>query len=328
MSAADNISISALATRVGLSAATVSRVLNHRRGIGADTRRRVLEAAREAGFRPRVSVRPTTVAVVMDHVPETISSGSGFVEALVLRVAHALARHQLAVEVFTGGNLDVLPRRFADGVLAIAWEPATLAALKRLDNTPVVIFNRPEVGEFSNVIMDDAEAGRMAARHLIEHGHTRLGFLASKEDRETVERLEGFRAAVLAAGLELPPDRIGITRFLAPYSTVQRLVRSGATGMFIATETLSMEVPYLCAEAMRLSVPEELSLIGFSTASAMKFYRPPMTLIAAPVSAMADAAVKMLDELIRGPRDAPRLERLAPELVIRDSVMRLNANAS
>jgi LacI family transcriptional regulator len=316
------VSIGDLAEQVGVSTATVSRVMNNRYGINDGTRQRVLNAAREAGFRPRVATRLTTIGIVMDQVPEAGFTGLGLVEDLTVRVAAAVARHQFAVEIFTSGNLNVLSRRFLDGVLAIAWEAPTLAAIRQLKNVPVVIFNRPEVTECSRVLTDGAAAGRLAARHLMNHGHTRLAFLGDKLDLETVQRLDGFQRCVVEAGLEFSEASVGMMRYLPAYSTLKRLLRDGYTGMFLSTERLTAEVPYLCAEALRVLVPQDLSLVGLEVAAAMRFYRPPMTLVTHPVAKMADAGVNMLESMIASSDFTPRTEILEPELVIRDSVSR------
>lgn len=312
-------SITDIAGQLGVSVATVSRVLNNRHGIQARTRKRVLDAAREMGFKPRVSSRPTTIGIVMDLVGEP-SQQVGLIDALTVRVAAALAQHQFAVEIFTAGNRESLHRRLVDGVLAIAWEPDTLATLRALQNVPAVIFNRPEVPECSQVLMDDVLAGRMAARHMIEHGHRNLGFMTTGMGIAARQRLEGFRAAIVEAGLELPERRVGMTRFLPPYSTVQQMLRSGVTGIFLSNESLTAEVPYLAAEALQTPIPTLLSVVGVEIASAMRFSRPPMTLIAHPVARMADTAVEMLREMIATGDYTPRTVHLEPELIVRDSV--------
>ena len=316
------ISIHDLAKRVGMSAATVSRVMNNRHRVNDQTRQRVLEAAREAGFRPRVSSRATTVGVVIDWAPEFLEVGGGLVQALALGVSAALAHHRLAVEIFTRGNLGTLQSRFLDGVLAIAWEPESLAAITALENVPAVIFNRPEYPTLSNVQLDEVEVGRLAARHLIERGHTHLGVIYTDNAQVNLSRLDGYRQEMAAAGLSLPHDHVGSTLVLPSYATVQRLLRAGVTGLFMMTDELTAEVPYLCGEVMQMSLPKDLSLVGVGLAASMKYSRPPMTLIAPPYVAMADAAVSLLNDLI-GSQDRTRREIvLKPELVVRDSVTR------
>src|SRR5690606_34261032 len=105
------------------------------------------------------------------------------------------AHHQLVVETFTAGNLSALRRRFVDGVLAIAWEPETMDVLARLQNVPVAIFNRPEYPAFSNIQIDDHQVGRLAAEHLMEHGHRKVALVGNRMDDETRRRLQGFREA-------------------------------------------------------------------------------------------------------------------------------------
>lgn len=325
MTQSKNMSLTSLADRVGVSPATISRVLNNREGIGASTRKRVLDAAREYGYRPRVAVRQTTVALVMDKAGESKITGGGFVESLTLGIVEALARHRVVVETFTAGNLDTLPDRFVDGVLAVAWKEETLSLLQSLDKVPVVILNRPDEPLLNNIQIDNEQIGRMAAECFIAHGHRRVGLIANRWDLETESRVAGYRKALFAAGSELPEQAIHLSHTVSPIHAVHRLRAEGYTGVFVSCEHLSMEIPFLCCEVMGIEIPRELSIIGFGVATAMKFHRPPMTLVAPPVEKLADTAVNVLTSLIGEDMVPPSQTVLEAELILRSSVAPLHS---
>jgi LacI family transcriptional regulator len=314
------ISIVDLAARVGLSAATVSRVLNQRAGISQATRQKVLDAAREAGFRPRVATRQTTIGIVIDYVSPEL--GLGMVDALHKHLITELGRHAFAIEVFTGGYLDALPNRFLDGILAVAWVPATLTLLESLD-VPVVIFNRPERTALHGIALDAEATGYLAGRHLIEQGHRRIGFIGWKPTPEREAQVAGLRRAAAESGLEIPDACIAFTHLRPPIAVLQGLLAQGITGLMTEGEQLTTEIPYLAGDVLKLSLPRDLSLVGWGIDVALKHYRPPMTIVSPPVARMTKMAVELLSHIMsQGIRDR-QLQLVPPELIVRDSVARL-----
>lgn len=122
-------SIYKIAERAGVSASTVSRVLNQRSGIGSATREAILEHARAVGFRPRMKARQRTVAVVTDR--NRFSSYGGFVTCLLSSLVEALSQVDVAVELVTEHNRGRLSERLIDGVIAMAWDGETLERLRK-----------------------------------------------------------------------------------------------------------------------------------------------------------------------------------------------------
>jgi len=111
-------SIYDLAEQTGLATSTISRVLNQRGRISMQTRQRVLAAAREAGFKPRMSARQTAVAVVVDRI--RYSSYGGFTSALLTHLIEQLAEEKVTAEVYTEASVANLGSRFIDAVIAMS----------------------------------------------------------------------------------------------------------------------------------------------------------------------------------------------------------------
>lgn len=184
----------------------------------------------------------------------------------------------------------------------------------------MVIFNRPDNPQFSNIQVDDRLVGQLAASHLLAHGHERLAVVADRLDAETRARIAGFSEALAEAGVAFGDSAVSLTRSMPPLSTVQRLCRSGITGLFVLNEHLSMEIPFLCARALQIRVPDALSIVGVGVEAAMRYHNPPMTLVSPPVGDMARAALDLLNEGITRRTCEPRSAVLQPRLVVRDSV--------
>ncbi len=313
------ISIYQLAQQLGVSTTTISRVLNGREGIGQATRQRVWEAARASGFRPRMAVRQRTVGVVQDFVPEHFMGMQ--LSSLNIGVDRALTEKNFSIETFGTHNIDSITDRYLDAVLAIAWEPKTIQTLKQLSQTiPVVIFNRPEIIEFSSVNMDCKQGGKLAAQHFWSKGHRRIGMMATKPTDETLAYAAGMKQYIESQGGSFHEDHVAYNFFRSSLAPLKRLLAQDITGIFLPNSELTYEVPYLSMEGLNLSIPEDLSLIGMDANPALQFYRPPMTVLSEPLNDMAMKGIDLLQESIDQPDRRPTHTTLDYQLIVRESV--------
>tara|TARA_Y100000589_G_scaffold326987_2_gene367913 strand:+ start:407 stop:1381 length:975 start_codon:yes stop_codon:yes gene_type:complete len=319
MTQSQPISIYQLAQKLGVSTTTISRVLNGREGIGQATRQRVWEAARASGFRPRMAVRQRTVGVVQDYVPEHFMGTQ--VSTLNISVDKALTEKKFSIETFGTHNIESITERYLDAVLAIAWEPKTLDVLRALSQTiPVVIFNRPEIQEFSTVCTNHKQGGQIVAQHLWEQGHRHIGMMATKPSMEQQAYQTGMRQYIESQGGTFNEDHVAYNFFRSSLAPLKRLLSHKITAIFMPNSELTYEVPYLCMEGMNMAIPEDLSLVGMDANPALQFYRPPMTVLTEPLNDMAIAGIDILQQHIDNPNLKPQKMVLDHQLVIRESV--------
>jgi DNA-binding LacI/PurR family transcriptional regulator len=323
-------SIYHLADELGVSASTVSRVLNQRGGIGVATRRRVLERARAAGFRPRMTARQRTVAVVVDRYQ--YAAFGGFVPCLLSSLVQALSKHALAVELVTEHNRSRLDERLIDGVLAMAWDDATIDAVRRLrGDVPVVTLNRMDVPQFSAVSTDHRRDGEMAVDYLAARGHRRVAMVVEERDNwGSRQRIEGFvgrlRELGLLAASEGEQAVVASTEHQPMYGLLRRLLAGTdprPTGIFVANENMGLEATYIVRDVLGLRVPQDLSLIGMESPHVSQFLSPPLTAIAQPLDQLAERSLSVLLERLDGGRDRdeePVRVVLQNSLVERESV--------
>jgi len=311
-------SIYELAEETGVSASTVSRVLNNRGRISTDTRRKVLSAARRARFRPRMVPRDTTIAVVMDRV-RFVTFG-GFVACLLTHVLDELARHSVSVEVYTEHNFGTLHDRFVDGVLAMTWDADTVAELRKLQQVPVVLFNRLDVPEFSAVATDHYAGGRAVAEYLLDRGHRRIAFLAEERDWGAQQRLKGYRDALTERSCELPNELVAFSEHQPLYGLLPRLIARGPTAMFLAGEDIALESSYILREVLGVEVPRQISVVGLENVKVSQFVTPPHTALAQPLDKIAGEALRLLLEHIRSGDLTPVHRTLDNQLIERESV--------
>ena len=319
-------SIYHLAEELGVSPSTVSRVLNQRGGIGTATRQRVLERARAAGFRPRMTARQRTVAVVVDRYQ--YAAFGGFVPCLLSSLVQALSKHALAVELVTEHNRARLDERLIDGVLAMAWDDATIDAIRRLpQGVPVVTLNRMDVPGFSAVATDHRHDGALAVDYLAARGHRRIAMVVEeRENWGSRQRVEGFLSRLRELGLEGGEQAVASTGHQPMYGLLRRLSSTlGPTAIFVANENLGLEATYILRDVLGLRVPQDLSLVGMESPHVSQYLSPPLTAIAQPLDQLAERSLEVLLGHLDGGHREPVRVTLTNRLIERESVATLAA---
>ena len=325
------VTIAAIAVAAGVSVPTVSRVLNGRSDVSAATRSRVEQLLREHGYQRRNSRQPGR-AQVLDVVFDELDS-SWAVELIrgVAGVAHAAGAGTVVTAVHRDQTATLqwlrnLRTRACDGVVFVLSEvisPVHLQ-LRRLQ-IPVVVVDpsgRP-VAEVATVGATNWAGGLSATEHLIGLGHRRIGVVAGPRTLSCSRaRLDGYRAALSAAGIPLDPGLIAQGNFQheSGYTAGGRLLdlAEPPTAVFATSDQMALGV---CEAARRrgLRVPADLSVTGFDDLPEARWSSPPLTTVRQPLAEMGGLAAHTVLRLARGETlQAPRIE-LATELVVRES---------
>jgi DNA-binding LacI/PurR family transcriptional regulator len=268
-----------VARHSGLSVATVSRVLNDMPIVSADTRDRVRRAVDELGFRRSATARSLslgrsqTIGVVAPFftTPSVVERLRGISERLV---QHGYDLMLFDVET-PGQRADAL-RDFAqrdrvDGLLVISLPLSDdeVHALRQ-DDLPVVLVDIGHPG-LPHVVIDDVRGGELAAGHLIERGHRRIGFIGDLPANpfgftSSERRREGFRRALLAAGIDRAAEleRLGVHGRESARALARELLGPGdrPTAIFAASDVQAFGA-LEAADALGLRVPEDVAVIGF-----------------------------------------------------------------
>lgn len=315
---------------------TVSRALNpHTRGlVNEETAARVLAAADQLAYRPNSMARglktsrSMTIGVLIPDLTNPLFP------PIVLGVEDRLARDGYTpLLVNTGSDparerasIDAMLARQVDGLIAatarLDIEPLAVAMAAGL---PLVLVNRTfEDGSISACTVDDRKGSELAVRHMIELGHVRLGYVAGPQNVSTGHRrYVGFTAAMAAAGLALPPERVsyaGSFTESAGAHACAAVLRAdpGVTAIITANDRLAIG----CYDALTetdLRCPEDVSIIGFNDMMFIDRLRPPLSSVRVPQREIGSAAADLLLEQIANADAAPREVMLEPELVVRGS---------
>ncbi len=311
-------SIYDLAKQTGLATSTISRVLNQRGRISMETRQRVLAAARDAGFKPRMSARETAVAVVIDRIQ--FSTNGGFTASLLTFLIEQMAEKGVAVEVYTEMSVLRLGSRFIDGVIAMSWDNATVAQLSRLKGVPIVIVNRLDLDDFSAVASDHYQGGRLVGECLVRNGHTRIAFLGEERDWGANQRIKGLSDAMSAEGSELLPELVAFTQHRSVSDALDQLLTSKPTALFLAGEDLALEGTFLLTNQFGIKIPEAMSVVGLESAKVSRFTHPPLTTLSQPLGEIARCALELVVEQVEQGGSQPSRVVLENVIIERGSV--------
>jgi DNA-binding LacI/PurR family transcriptional regulator len=324
-----------VAKQAGVSEATVSRVLNGKPGISDATRATVLTALDVIGYERPTHLRVRRARMVGLVVPELQNP---IFPALAEVVGGALAQRGFnAVLCTRTGSMseseyvDMLLERqvsgmvFAGGQYAEADAPHEHYARLLKLRLPVVLVNAAaEHLDFPRVSTDDAVAMEQAYGHLASLGHERIGLIIGPPDHVPSRRkLAAFQAvAALAAesGGAHTGELVERTMFSLEggHAAATRLIRHGATGIVCASDPLALGA-IRAARRAGLSVPADISVVGYDDSAFMNCTDPPLTTVRQPIEAIGRAAVAMLTSQIEGAAIPAEELFFEPELVARGS---------
>jgi DNA-binding LacI/PurR family transcriptional regulator len=320
-----------IARLAGVSAPTVSKVLNGRTTVAPETRAHVQDLLREHGYQARrkaAKLSPLVELVFHELV--------GIYPVDILRgVRRIAAEHQLAVVVSESqgrqtpgmGWLEGVLSRRPTGVIPVfsdlsAQQRAQLAAvgipLVVLDPNGVPSEDVPSVGATNWI------GGLSATRHLLELGHRRIAVITGPPwALSSRARLDGYRAALDAAGVPVDPTLIreGAFEISDGVNHTNELLRLSdpPTAIFALNDGMAIGV-YHAASLAGLRVPDDLSVVGFDDYQPLdQWLAPPLTTVRQPLTEMGAAATRMVIELSQGTTPQPRRLEVATELVVRAS---------
>ncbi len=323
-----------VAVRAGVSQPLVSQVIGGSTSVRvADaTRERILRAAEELGYRPNVIAR----ALVQSRsyslgliVPDLYNPFFADVVAGVDRVATEEGYAMLlcsAGTVSATRHVEALRSRQIDGIIIDAVGAASLYAAA-LAGVNTVLIDEPST-ELLSVTSDATEAGRLAARHLLELGHTRLGVIGPAADVWAFRMRErGFLQTLRAADLRVESEHL---RRANPTAAAGRAAmrallaqRGRPSAVFCTNDLLALGALKACAE-LGVAVPRDISVMGCDDIETGRLVTPELSTVHVPAREMGARAARMLIRLVEG--DASRAtapsKPLAVRLVARGSTAR------
>lgn len=322
-----------VARKVGVSEATVSRVLNGKPGVSEATRQAVLTALDVLGYERPTKLRGERARLVGLVLPELQNP---IFPALAEIVGGALTQNgytpllctQNAGGISESDYVDLLLQQQVSGVIFLGGNYSQADAVHdhyerlRQVHLPTVLVNaRIDALQFATVSTDDADAAQQAILHLHQLGHRRIGMVLGPVDHIPSQRKLGAAQALLEKlGDPLRDDMIvrGLYSLESGQAGATRLFAAGATAVVCASDPLALGA-VRAARRAGLRVPQDVSVIGFDDSALMSCTDPPLTTVRQPIESMGRTAIELLMAQIAGDRSPGDELLFEPELVLRAS---------
>ncbi len=335
MTARRRPSMADVAARAGVSHQTVSRVLNGHPSVRDETRERVLAVIGELGYRRNVAARALVTA--RSSTVGVVTSGSGLYgpASTVIAIEEAARERGYFTSVATLRSYDAPTMRrvldhFMDqaveGILVVAPQREVAEAVDQFQApVPVILVAAREQVEGVSTIpvsVDQRLGARLAVNHLLALGHRTVTHVSGPLDWfDAVERLTGWREALLAQGAEVPEPIEASWSAGDGYTIGLRLARevragSGPTAVFAGNDQLALGMLRAFWEH-GVEVPRDISVVGFDDVDGAAHFIPPLTTVRQPFAALGVHALELLLAAVDGGVLVPA--RIEPELVLRAS---------
>jgi len=332
-----------VADLAGVSRTTVSFVLNnvHRFSIRPETVEKVRLAAQQLGYYPNASAKALAsnqtknIGLILTRSPEYIASDT-FLPQILSGTLDVVKQHSLSllVEWVEPGQqletyLELTRAHHIDGMILMTprTDDTGIKALEEVDIPVVVMGNIPE-STLHSVDVDNLGAAREAVEHLISLGHRQIACItnAALPYTSAVQRLNGYCQALEASGIPYDSDlvREGDFETQSGYEQMKSLLDSGKkfSAVFVASDALALGAYHAIRES-GLTIPEDISLVGFDDLPLSSFISPALTTVRMPARKIAQDSCYLLMRLMK--RDFPesRMISLPTTLIIRDSTREL-----
>ena len=331
------VTLKAVAAYVGLSAGTVSSVLNDApsaKHIPLQTRQRILAAARQLDYRPNFFARSLrkrrthTLGVIAEAIGEPYGAG-------VIAGIESGAR-QKSYFFLTGvhhHDRDLFERysrlllqRGAEGIITVDYNmPHSMPV-------PVVAIpgHRQEEG-VTNIVLDHHHAAELALKHLKELGHTRIAVFRGYEQSADAEyRWTAVNEVARELGLKIDSELVVTLDSMDPtpnlgYPYGKQLVeRKKPFTALLAYNDISAIGAIRAFQEAGLKVPEDVSVVGFDDVPAAAFNHPSLTTVRQPLQRMGEIAVEVLIARIEEKSESQAEVAVQPEIIVRESTARVS----
>jgi LacI family transcriptional regulator, galactose operon repressor len=335
MQPSSRVTIRDVAARAGVSVATVSKVINDRYGVSAATLAKVRAVIEELGYEASLvaqSLRNHRTNVIGILVADL----EPFSTELLKGAADAIRGSGFELVVYSAGGrtgdpvgwekryLSRLSGTLVDGAVLVT--PAV--SLEAVPGTPVVAVD-PHTGpsHLPTIDSDNLRGAQLATEHLLDLGHRRIGFLSGRPDLQSAElRKTGYLRALEAAGVPADENLIRIGAYdpeVSAASAHDLLTAPDRPTAVFAANDISAIATVGAARELGLSVPDDLSVVGFDNVPESALCSPPLTTVDQPIREMGHRAISMLIALINGDAVERTHVTLETGLVVRHSTRAL-----
>jgi len=342
-----------IAEIAGVTPGTVSRALNDSPLVNEKTKARILGIAKEINYTPNLVARRLSIGktfaigvIVPFFTRPSVSQRLDGVVSVLSNSNYDLVIHDIEnPHQRTIGFQDMLRERRIDGALIVSM-PIVDEDIEFFRNSPIplVFVDRkdPGLAEFNSIIIDDINGGYQATKHLIELGHTKIGFIGDNTELKTNphngmdtnpfrftssrDRYQGYQKAMAEAEIPIEPLYYGEDEHghVQARNLALKMLQlpDPPTAIFAASDTQAFGV-IQAARKLNISIPEDLSVIGFDDIQAAEFMQ--LTTVRQLMYESGSTGVELLIDAIDGKQEEPVTISLPTELIVRNTTSHVKA---
>jgi LacI family transcriptional regulator len=331
------VTLKDIARRVGVSVTTVSRALGGYDDVAEETKRRILQAAREMGYRPHIIAqslqrrRTNTVGLIIPTAGPRFSDP--YFTKILIGIGNEAAEHKFDLLVSTRAPgaqekeayEQMVGSRRVDGLLVVRTRCQDERITYLMESGfPFVAFGRSDLDlDFPYVDVDGTKGLDEATQYLVDLGHRRIAYVSAPLNLMfAYYRLAGYKRALERNGLPMQEEWIAIGRLTQEdgYREGSKLLdlEPAPTAIITANDLMALGV-ISAAQERGMTVGRDLAVIGFDNISLAEHSHPPLTTVHQPIYDIGRMICLMLIQLIRNENPVQRQVMLEPTLVIRES---------
>lgn len=331
------ITIKDIAKKAGVSITTVSKVINNKdESISDETRNRVKDIIKELNYQPNalarglITKKTKTIALVLPDITNP------FFPDVARGVEDYSNKHGYNVFLCnTDDNykkendyINLLKEKRVDGIIFSSANSGSdkTKFIHKIDIPLVAIDRAYNENECFGIFTDNLTGGYIAAKHLIDLNHKKIACITGpKEIRNSIERVNGYKKAIIEAGIELDESLIAYSDFKIDggyKAGIELMKNKDITAIFACNDLMACGV-YEAAYDMGLRIPDDISVVGFDDVQIIKALNPKLTTIKQPIYKIGQEAAKMLIKLIENKKINENIINLDVELVTRGSTRKL-----
>lgn len=333
------ITIIQVAEACNVSTQTVSRVINNRTDVSAETRQRILEAINRLNYQPNalarslIHRRTNTIGVVTSGIdyfgPSSILMG---IEQQASRMGYSLSLNLLHDPASTDGHemLSGLISRQVDGIIwavpeignNLSWVSEKLTRL----SLPILFINATSPYAATTVRIDNRMGSKLAVEHLLQQGRKSVGLITGPLDwLEATERKIGWHETLLVNHIApkeewiAPGDWSARSGEAAMHRLLQQCPELDA--VFVSNDQMALGALKAASELGK-RVPHDLAIVGFDDIPEASYFQPPLTTVHQPLRELGVHALKLLIQLINEEAESTQSAAIEPALLLPELVIR------
>lgn len=322
-----------IAERARVSTMTVSRVINNSGYVATETRRRVEAAIRELNYQPNLMARSLInrkSSFVYVIVPDISNPFYADLTKGVEHVAHRAGYNIILSNAYWKesvelAHIEAARGRMAEGIILVLPVLTEKKIIECANTIPLVVVDKHvRSRQIDSIFIEQDKGAREAVEHLLDLGHTRIGFLSGRRIYNSLARQRGYEEALAARGIPRDPllmlnGDFSFESGVEAFNTVMALPRNvRPTALFAASDLMALG---FIQNAFRhhMRIPGDFSVVGFDDISISSITNPPLTTVRHPFIRMGEEAMRHLLHKLNSTDDFTVSDELVNTLIIRET---------